>query len=86
MPTTNPTTTSGESAPPTRSAEPAPKRDWSTKAGAADLARLVRRYWRGLGYPDIEVWTEIVRGGREPLVVVKSGLGPGGLPPAPPAP
>jgi hypothetical protein len=66
-------------------AEPEPKRDWCTLAGAEALAELVRCYWRAQGFPGVEVWTEIVRGGREPLVVVKSRHGPGGLPPASPA-
>jgi hypothetical protein len=30
--------------------------------------------------PTVEVWTEFARGGREPLGVIKSRLGPGGLP------
>jgi hypothetical protein len=64
--------------------EPEPIRDWSTKAGAEALAELVRRYWRDHGFPDVEVWTEFARGGREPLVVIKSRLGPGGLPPESP--
>jgi hypothetical protein len=69
----------------TRPAEPEPRRDWSSKAGAEALAAMVRQYWRERGFPDVEVWVEPLRGGREPLVVVKSRLGPGGLPPGSPA-
>jgi hypothetical protein len=67
-----------------RTAEPEPRRDWSTLRGAEGLAELVRRYWRRQGYPDLDVWVEVRRGGREPLVVVKSRLGPGGMPPSAP--
>ena len=34
---------------------------------------------RDRGFP-VEVWIEPQRGGREPLVVITSRLGPGGLP------
>jgi hypothetical protein len=68
-----------------RAAEPEPQRDWSTKAGADGLAEVIRAYWRSHGFAHVEVWVEPMRGGREPLVVVKSRLGPGGLPPASPA-
>jgi hypothetical protein len=63
-----------------RAVEPAPRRDWSTLGGAESLAQRVRDYWQRQGY-DVEVWVEVQRGGREPLAVVKSRLGPGGLPP-----
>jgi hypothetical protein len=68
-----------------RPPEPAPRRDWSTLGGAESLAERVRRYWQRQGYPDLEVWVEVQRGGREPLAVVKSRLGPGGMPPRDPA-
>jgi hypothetical protein len=64
-------------------AEPEPLRDWSTKAGAEVLAERVRRCWADRGYPDVEIWVEALRGGREPLVTVKSRL-TGGLPPSSP--
>jgi hypothetical protein len=61
-------------------AEPDPLRDWMTLRGAEGLVELVRAYWRGQSYPELKVWVEVVRGDREPLVVIKSGLR-GGLPP-----
>jgi hypothetical protein len=62
----------------TRSAEPSPARDWSTRAGAEALAVAIRAFWTGLGH-DVGVWIEPGRGGREPVWIVKSTLR-GGLP------
>jgi hypothetical protein len=63
--------------------EPTPARDWSGRFGAEELAARIRDYWAAKGHV-VDVWTEIVRGGREPLVVIKSRLR-AGLPPGSPA-
>jgi hypothetical protein len=58
--------------------EPAPRRDYCSKAGAEALAAEIRRFWSGFGH-DVRTWIEPGRGGREPLWIVKSALR-GGLP------
>ena len=63
-----------------RSAEPQPRRDWSGKAGAEELAAEIRRFWAGFGH-DVLVWAEPFRGGRDPVWVVKSSLRAGLSPP-----
>ncbi len=68
----------------TRSAEPQPERDWSSRAGVELLAAEIRRFWAGFGYSTVLVWIEPGRGGREPMWTVKSSLR-GGLPPGSPA-
>jgi hypothetical protein len=61
-----------------RRLEPAPGRDYCSKAGAEQLAADIRRLWSGFGH-DIRVWIEPGRGGREPMWIVKSARA--GLPP-----
>jgi hypothetical protein len=57
----------------TRRLEPEPERDWSNRPGAEALAAEIRRFWSAFGH-DIRVWIEPVRGGRDPLWMVKSTL------------
>jgi hypothetical protein len=65
----------------TRSAEPQPERDWSSRTGAAALAAAIRRFWEGFGF-DVAVWVEPPSiGGRFPVWRVRSSLR-AGLPPA----
>ena len=65
-----------------RRLEPNPGRDYCSRAGAEALAADIRRFWAGFGH---EVWVRVepLRGGRDPIWMVKSTLR-GGLPPEPP--